>query len=138
MMKTLFNRPFYALIFILNIRVFFALFFVFHVRSWFWHCGIILRWIIVWNFMLLFIHKLPGLQKHEKFFGTCRIVSSTVTLSQNTWGGLYSSTLGPHLVGPRPPKYCKNKFISKVYYLFKIILIQDQNIILIQDIQKTI
>ena len=35
------------------------------------------------------------------------------------------STLGPHLVVPRPPKYCKNKFMNKAYYLFKIILIQD-------------
>ena len=33
--------------------------------------------------------------------------------------------LGPHLVGPWPPKYCKNKFMNKAYYLFKIILIQD-------------
>ena len=35
------------------------------------------------------------------------------------------STLGPHLVGPRRPKYCKNKFMNKAYYLFKIILTQD-------------
>ena len=35
------------------------------------------------------------------------------------------STLGPHLVVPRPLKYCKNKFMNKAYYLFKIILIQD-------------
>ena len=69
-------------------------------------------------------------------------------------GCLCSSTLGPrhlssalapwHLgsrlpyVGPRSQKYCKNKFMNKAYYLFKIILIQDKNIILIQDIQKAI
>ena len=37
------------------------------------------------------------------------------------------------ILGPRPsapislvpPKYCKNKFMSKAYYLFKIILIQN-------------
>ena len=39
-------------------------------------------------------------------------------------GSLCSSTLGPHLVGPHPPKYCKNKFLNKAYYLFEIILIQ--------------
>ena len=46
------------------------------------------------------------------------------------------SPLGPHLVGPRPQKYCKNKFMNKAYHLFKIIFIQDSNIILVQDIQK--
>ena len=49
--------------------------------------------------------------------------------------------LGPNLVGPRSPKYCKNKFMNKTYYLFKIILIRDYSrltIILIQDIQKAI
>ena len=29
------------------------------------------------------------------------------------------------ILGPRPPKYCKNKFKNKAYYLVKIILIQD-------------
>ena len=32
--------------------------------------------------------------------------------------------LSPHLVGPSPPKYCKNKFMNKGYYWLKIILIQ--------------
>ena len=44
----------------------------------------------------------------------------------------------PSALNPRPQKYCKNKFINKPYYLFKIILIQDQNIILIQVTQKAI
>ena len=35
------------------------------------------------------------------------------------------SALGPHLVAPRPLKYCQNKFMNKTYYLLKIILIQD-------------
>ena len=38
------------------------------------------------------------------------------------------------LFGPRPPKYCKNKFMNKAYYLFKIILIQIN--LLTHDIQK--
>ena len=51
-----------------------------------------------------------------------------------------SSALGfwSHLVGPRLPKCCKNKVMNKEYYLFKIILIQDWSIMLIQDIQKAI
>ena len=42
--------------------------------------------------------------------------------------------LGPYLVGPRPPKYCKNKSI----FLIQVVLIQNENIILIQDFQKAI
>ena len=34
------------------------------------------------------------------------------------------SALGPHLVGPQPPKYCKNKSMNKAYYLLEIILNQ--------------
>ena len=47
-----------------------------------------------------------------------------------------SSAVGfwSHLVGPRLSKYYKNKFMNKAYYLFKIILIQDWSIMLIQDI----
>ena len=42
----------------------------------------------------------------------------------------HPSSLGPYprpsaLVDPWPPKYCKNKFMNKANYLFKIILIQD-------------
>ena len=48
------------------------------------------------------------------------------------------SALDLRPLGPRPPKYWKNKFMDKAYYLFKIILMQYQNIILIQDIQKAI
>ena len=35
----------------------------------------------------------------------------------------WPSTLGSSVLGP--PKYCKNKFMNKAYYLLKIILIQD-------------
>ena len=31
----------------------------------------------------------------------------------------------PSALGPRPQKYCKNKFVNKAYYLFKIVFIQD-------------
>ena len=29
------------------------------------------------------------------------------------------------ILGPRPPKYCRNKFMNTPFYLFKIKLIQD-------------
>ena len=53
-------------------------------------------------------------------------VPRTSALDPYTWpSALGLSALGAHLVGPRPPKYFKNKFMNKAYYLFKITLIQD-------------
>ena len=55
--------------------------------------------------------------KYKGFFGVYVFRPSTLEP--------LSSALGPHLVGPRPPKYCKNKIMNKAYYLFKIVLIQN-------------
>ena len=70
------------------------------------------------------------MSNEEQLVNGC-LCSSTLgsqpsTLGPSTLGPstLGPSALGPHLVGLRPPKYCKKKFMNKAYYLFEIILIQ--------------
>ena len=89
---------------------------------------------VLWNF-----GKLTG--KHLSLFNKVAVHPFKKMLGSLSYyqkckkaGCLYYSTLvprslslalDPRPLGPRPPKYCKNKFMNKAYYLFKIILIQD-------------
>ena len=54
--------------------------------------------------------------------GVC--VPRPSALGRYPWPQPLSLALYPRPLGPRPPKYCKNKFTNKAYYLFKSILIQ--------------
>ena len=72
-------------------------------------CSIWLNWFIL--FKLIYLNVLDN----SIAIYNCGCLVYTFFI-----GCLCSSTLGPHLVGPRFPKYCKNKFMTKAYNLFTI------------------
>ena len=55
---------------------------------------------------------------------SCKPIFKYIYLPKRVFLDLECSSGFPVFLGPRPQKYCKNKFMNKAYYLFKIILIQ--------------